>query len=93
MGWKIFDYRCSECGEEFESMEQDAEDEVWCPVVFCESPLEVCGARADYLPSANLGWSNNKEAQTEMLKKRSREHTAKEQKNGNMMGPKDLPKL
>lgn len=93
MGWKIFDYRCTECGEEFESMEQDAEDAVFCPAVFCESPLEACGAPAAYLPSANLGWTNDKETQSAMLRKRSAEHTAREQRNGNMLNPRDLKKL
>lgn len=103
MGWKMFDYKCPECGHTFESMEKDAYDEVLCPKVVdggdvsVDAPgrddYEVCGARADYLPSANLGWSNDPSAKKEMLKKRSVEHTAKEQKVGNMMSPKDLPKL
>ena len=83
MGWKIFDYRC-DCGNEFESMEKSADDVVNCP---------ECGERASYVPSANLGWSNDTATKKEMLKKRSAEHTAKEQKSGNMMSAKDLPKL
>ncbi len=83
MGWKYFDYKCPECDFAFESMEQDCKDLVNCA---------ECGELALIMPSAKLGWANNKETQTNMLKKRSEEHTAKEQKNGNMMSPKDLAK-
>lgn len=92
MGWKLFDYRCPECGYEFESMEKSSEDEVLCPAVDEESP-NPCGSVVNLLPSANLGWTNDPNTRKEMLKKRSAEHTAKQQKNGNMMSPKDLPKL
>lgn len=84
MGWKYFDYRCPSCGHEFESMERSSEDPVPCP---------KCETIAALIPSANLGWTNDPSTRKEMLKKRSAEHTAKEQKNGNMMSPKDLPKL
>ena len=92
MGWKYFDYRCTGCTQDFESCQ-------WVPTIpdddFVEEEVhcEDCGEGAELMPTANLGWANDKEKQTEMLKKRSREHTAKEQKSGNMMSPKDLPKL
>lgn len=96
MGWKIFDYRC-ECGYEFESMEKSAEDEVTCPEVVTHAlhglPEVLCGKIAALIPSANLGWTNDKEKQNKMLRKRSLDHTRKEQKSGNMLSPKDLPKF
>ena len=97
MGWLIFDYRCPECGHEFESMEKSAEDEVLCTKVETQAlqglPEVLCGVVVDYLPNANMGWSNDKQTRSDMLRKRSAEHTAKEQKSGNMLSPKDLPKL
>ena len=97
MGWKYFDYRCPDCGHEFESMEKDCKDTVTCTAVTREAlqgvPEELCGAVVDHQPSANLGWTNDHQTKNDMLRKRSAEHTAKEQKNGNMLSPKDLPKL
>jgi putative FmdB family regulatory protein len=84
MGWKYFDFKCPECGHVFESMEKSAGDPVDCT---------ECGARAEYLPSANLGWSNDQATRKDMLRKRSEAHTKSEQKKGNMQSPRDLPKL
>lgn len=92
MGWKIFDYRC-ECGHTFESMEKSSEDEVLCTAVICEESMVLCGKVATLMPSANLGWTNDKEKQNDMLRKRSADHTRKEQKSGNMLSPRDLPKF
>ena len=97
MGWKIFDYRCPDCGHEFESMEKSSEDEVLCVAVKTQAlqglPEVLCGAAAALMPTANLGWTNDKEKQNAMLRKRSADHTRKEQKSGNMLSPRDLPKL
>ena len=81
MGWKIFDYSCV-CGNSFESMEQDCNDPVNCP---------KCGALATLRPSAvNLGWTNDKAKKDAMLKKRSLDHTKREQQSGNMLSPRDF---
>jgi len=87
----MFDYRCQECGNDFESMEKTHEDLVECPALTEDGTK--CGTWCEVMPNANLGWTNDPNARKEMLMKRSAEHTAKEQKNGNMMSPKDLPKL
>ncbi|MCF6205318.1 MAG: hypothetical protein L3J47_00295 [Sulfurovum sp.] len=93
MGWKYFDYIC-ECGNTFESMEKNSTDEVRCTAVTTEAlqgiPEVLCGLVAKYTPSANLGWTNDVGIQREMLKKRSAEHTKREQKNGNMKSVRDL---
>jgi len=104
MGWKMFDYRC-ECGHNFEStvwvssLPEEGEEtaDVLCPKVVTEAlqglPEVLCGAVASLMPSGNLGFTNDKEKTNAMLKKRSEDHTRKEQKSGNMLSPRDLPKL
>jgi len=82
MAWKIYDYICRECGLEFEEMVKSADE--WVDCKECEKgPCEI-------LPTAKLGWTNDPAIRKEKLMKRSREHTQKEQKAGNMLSPRDI---
>ena len=84
MGWFYFDFHCEPCDEVFEAMVNSNADDV-------TEPCQTCGEPAKkVLGCANLGWSNNPQIRSEMLRKRSTEHTKNEQKKGNMLSPKDL---
>ena len=84
MSWKLYDYICKACGNEFEELVTGIDEWVDCK----ECGLGPC----EILPTANLGWSNDPLTKKEMLMRRSKEHTIKEQKSGNMLSPRDIKK-
>jgi DNA-directed RNA polymerase subunit RPC12/RpoP len=85
MPWKMVDAIClsAECGEEFEFLTADPEEVIECP------RCEHSAARKVSAPMLGL-ICNDPERRKEALKKRSADHTASEQRKGNMMSPKDL---
>lgn len=85
MAWKMEMYACqsAECGDEFEFLTADPDEHVECP---------RCDHSAVRIMSApSLGFMNNDpEKRKEALKKRSEEHTKREQRRGNLASIRDM---
>ncbi len=85
MAWKLYDFKCLDegCGNEFEFLTADPDEVVEC---------EVCEHSAKRLMSAPLLGliSNDPERKKESLKKRSEDHTKREQRRGNLASIRDI---
>jgi len=80
--WKYFDFECRDCGCVFESMVQGEPEEI---------PCEECGKPAiRHMPGVLLGQMNVPHKKREALKKRSEEHTKRQQKAGNIKSVRDV---
>lgn len=81
----LYDFICGACGHEFETLvKSNGEDTEFIPCTECEL------GTAERQIGSTLQWSNNPATKGEMLKKRSFEHTKREQKSGNMLSPRDF---
>ena len=71
MSWRMRDFLCPFCDNEFESLVADTEETHYC---------SNCGETAEKIMSApRIGlYENNPELKAKVLKKRSADHTAKE---------------
>lgn len=84
MGWFYFDFECESCDMVFEVLVSGNDPEATEPCPHCGEPAKkIVGGTSNF-------WSNDKEKVSEMLRKRSIEHTKREQKKGNMLSPRDL---
>lgn len=79
---KFRDFWCFSCEEMFEALVRDEE------MPECRN----CGSESveKRISAPRIGLYNNPEARSAALKKRSEEHTKREQKKGNMLSPRDF---
>jgi len=79
----LFDFKCNECDQGFEDYISSTTVAVVCPHCTSTNVEKV-------LSAVRVGLYNNRETRTEALKRRSEEHTAREQRKGNMPSVRDL---
>jgi len=82
MGWKIYDYECPECEEIFEDLGKSSELITECK--FCD-----CKEAKRLVPGPRVGVMNDPEVKKDALRKRSEEHTKREQRKGNLRDPRE----
>ena len=81
----LHDFECQACENRFEGLE--AKDTIIvCPACGSEDTIKLFSA-------VRVGLYNNAEVRAEVLKKRSRDHTASEQRKGNMLSPRDVSQM
>lgn len=89
MSWRIYDFQCDECDVVFEDLVEADVKEMECTE--CRT-----GIATRMMSAPLLGFMNDPYTKQEALKKRSLEHTRKQQKNGNLKHPSEykfnLPK-
>ncbi len=83
MGWKAYDFLCPKCEEKFEDIVESDTDITEC--IYCGF-----GAAKKIMSAPKLGFMHDAERRSEALKRRSVEHTKREQRRGNLKDPREV---